>query len=62
MGEMFGRIRGVVLHSGQQVLIGLDRVGDVGVSESFADDLDVLARSDEQRGVGVAQVVEPHSR
>lgn len=44
-------------HAGEQVLVGVDREGGVGVTEPFADDLDVFAVSDEQRRVGVAKVV-----
>ena len=48
-----------LLHAGQDVLVGLDREGDVGVAEPFADDLDGDAFLDEQAAVGVAEVVEP---
>jgi len=47
-------------HAWQQVLIGVHRERRVGVTEAFGHDLDRGAVGDEQRGVGVAQVVEPN--
>ena len=48
---------GVGLHAGQHVLVGVDRESRGGVPEAFADDLDRDAGLDEQRAVGVAEVV-----
>lgn len=53
---------GVGAHARQQVLVGVDGEGRVGVAEAFGDDLDRRAGGDEQRGVGVAEVVEPDPR
>ena len=57
--ESFDGVRGIFLHTGKEVLIGLHRQRDVGVAEAFADDLDRYAFLDEQASVGVPQVVEP---
>ena len=46
------------MHAGQHVLVGLDGEGDVGVPEPLADHLDWDAVLDEQRPVGVAEVVQ----
>jgi hypothetical protein len=56
-GEPLVGAGGVGLHAGQDVLVGLDGEGDVGVAESLTDDLDGDAFLDEQAPVGVAQVV-----
>jgi hypothetical protein len=47
-------------HARQQVLVGVHGERRVGVTEAFGHDLDRGPVSDEQRRVGVAQVVEPH--
>ena len=49
-GELLG---GRCAHAGEQVLVGVDGEGDVGVAEPFADDLDGHAVHDQQRRVGV---------
>lgn len=51
-GEERELLRGGGAHAGEQVLVGVDGEGDVGVAEPFADDLDRYAVHDEQRGVG----------
>jgi hypothetical protein len=45
--------------SAQDVLVGLDGAGDVGVAEPLGDDFDGHALIDQQAAVGVAQVIEP---
>lgn len=52
-------VRGVVLHAGKDVLVGHHRDRRVGVTEPFGHDLDGHAVSQQQGGVGVAEVVEP---
>ena len=47
---------------GQDVLVGLDGERRGGVTEPFADDFDGDAGVDEQRGVGVSEVVKPDDR
>jgi hypothetical protein len=49
--------RGVGLHAGQHVLVHAHREGDVGVPEALAHDLGRHAGLEEDRGVGVPQVV-----
>ena len=49
---------GVGLHAGQDVLVHGHREGRAGVAEAFADDLHGDAGLQQDRGVGVAQVVE----
>jgi hypothetical protein len=49
-------------HAGHDVLVGGHGEAGVGVAESFGHDLDWCARSGEQRGVGVAQIVESDRR
>ena len=56
--ETFEGARRVGLHAEEEVLVGLDCVGDVGVTESFAHDFDRYAFFDEEAAVGVAEVVE----
>ena len=46
------------LHAGEDVLVGLDGEGDVGVTEPFADHLHRDEVLDEQGAVGVAEVVQ----
>ena len=55
--EALSRARRVGLHPGQEVLVGLDRVSDVGVPEPLAHDLHGHSLLDEQAPVGVAQVM-----
>ncbi len=49
-------------HAGHHVLVGGHREAGVCVAESFGHDLDRCARSGDQGGVGVAQVVESDPR
>jgi hypothetical protein len=52
---------GLVLHAGDDVLVGGHRESWGGVAEPFGDDFDGDACFEEQGGVGVAEVVEPDS-
>lgn len=61
-GEALESGGGVGAHPGQEMLVGLDRVGDVGVAEALGHDLHRDAFLDEQAPVGVAQVVEAQGR
>src|SRR5690606_20014135 len=45
---------GVVLHSGEDVLVGRHRERRAGVSESFGDDLDRYPVPEQETGVGVS--------
>jgi hypothetical protein len=57
-GEEFAESGGsIFLHSGDDVLVGGHGERRVGVAESFGDDLDRYSVSQQQAGVGVAQVV-----
>ena len=56
--EAFDGLGCVGLHAGEDVLVGLHRERDVGVTEAFADDFHGHAFSDEQTPVGVVQIVE----
>jgi hypothetical protein len=60
--ELFEHAGGVGLHAREHVPVGLDREARRGVAEPFADDLDGNAGCDEQRAVGVAQLVQPDDR
>ena len=60
--ECFEGAGGVGSHAGEGVLVGLDGEHELGVAESFGDDLRVHVGGEEQAGVGVAQVVEPDDR
>jgi hypothetical protein len=50
------------LHAGQDVLVGLHRERDVGVTEPFADDFHRDAIFDQQAAVRVAQIVKSDRR
>jgi len=52
-------VRGVVLHAGQDVLVGHHRERRIGVTEPFGHDLDRHSVPQQQGGVGVSEVVEP---
>ena len=49
--------RRVVLHAGQDVLVGHHGERGVGVPKPFGDDLDRHAVTQQQAGVGVAEIV-----
>lgn len=55
LGEAGG---GVGAHAGEQVLVGVHGERGVGVTEAFADHFDRHSGGDEQRRVGVSEVVE----
>ncbi len=50
---------GVSVHRRQHVRVGVQRHGDIGVTEAIGDDLDGDAGLEQQRRVGVPQVMEP---
>ena len=50
---------GVGLHAGEDVLVDGHGEGGAGVAEAFADDLHGDVGLEQDRGVGVAEVVEP---
>src|SRR4051812_21647723 len=56
------RARRFGLHARQHMLIRRHREPRRRVSEALADDLDRYAGLEEQRGVGVAEVVKPEAR
>ncbi len=61
--DQFGESGGCCgAHAGEEVLVGVHREAWMSVAESFGDNLDRDTGRDEQRGVGVAQIVEPNPR
>lgn len=56
------RVGGVMLHRRRHMRVQVERDGDVGVAEHFADDLRVDAGSEEECGSGVTKVVEAQLR
>lgn len=53
---------GVGLHAGGDVLVDGHGEGGAAVTEALADDLHVNAGLEQDRGVGVAEVLEPDPR
>jgi hypothetical protein len=53
------RVRETIAHAGQDVRVGVERDRDGGVPEHLLDQLGVLARLQQDRRCGVAEIVEP---
>ena len=54
--------RRLLLHVRQDVAVSVQRYGDTGVSKTFAHHLGMRAKNEQDRGMGMPQIMESNPR